>query len=475
MPIKEIMRKKSPENVDDAITEISAIIGEDKVSVKEVDLVSYSHDYWLITLHWLLKGEVPALPNAVVWPETSDDVRKIIKVCYEHKVPLYPYGGGSGVLGGTIPESGGIVIDLKRMRRLQIDEENLILEAETGVNGYYLENYLNKKGYTMGHIPQSLYPSTLGGWIGTKATGQFSTKYSGIEDMILGLEVVIPPSTLLQFKPFPRSATGPDLKKIFIGSEGTLGIITKAWLKIWPYPEKRVLLSYVSDTLEDALDSVKRILWRGARPAVVRIYDIIETKRHFYTIDEAYGKIATVIIIEGDSDIVNVEQRIVESEFKGKKLGEEPVEHWLQTRFIVKEASEFAPLGVVFDTIEVAVDWANAVELYNRVVRAMNSVKGTLFASAHASHFYPQGVCFYFTFAGIPPRGKTAYEYYKEVWDSAMKATIESKGTISHHHGIGRHRVFWLKEELGDAFKLLEAIKQVLDEKDIMNPNNMGL
>ena len=139
----------------------------------------------------MLKGEVPALPNAVVWPETSDDVRKVIKVCYEHKVPLYPYGGGSGVLGGTIPESGGIVIDLKRMRRLQIDEENLILEAETGVNGYYLENYLNKKGYTMGHIPQSLYPSTLGGWIGTKATGQFSTKYSGIEDMILGLEVVI--------------------------------------------------------------------------------------------------------------------------------------------------------------------------------------------------------------------------------------------------------------------------------------------
>lgn len=473
--LDEIMKKSKPKNIENAIKKLSEKLGNKKISIKPADLFSYSHDYWLITFHWLLQGKVPAFPDVVVWPESREDVVEIVKIAHEEGVPVYPYGGGSGVLGGAIPEYGGIVVDVKRMRSVQVHEEDLVVEAETGINGHYLEEYLNKRGYTLGQIPQSLYPSTLGGWIATKAIGQFSTKYGGIEDMLLGIEAVIPPGKIVELKPHPRTATGPDLRKLFVGSEGIFGIITKAWLKIWPYPEERFLMSFASETLEDALDSVRRILRRGAKPAVVRIYDKIETKRHFYKFDEMYGKVGTVIIVEGDPKIARTEKEIVEEEFKGKPMGEEPVKHWLETRFIVKEVSEFAPLGVVIDTIEVAVNWSNAAKLYYNVVNAMKSVKGVLFASAHASHFYPQGVCFYFTFAGLPPKNVSATEFYNQVWDKAMKATLESGGTISHHHGIGRHRAKWLAEELDGAYELLKKIKHVIDEKNIINPGNMGV
>jgi len=472
---KKDVKKESSGKVDKVIDKLSRSLGDDKLSTKRADLLSYSHDYWPIYLHWILKDKYPSLPDAVAWPESKEQVKDIVRWCYRGKVPIYPYGGGSGVLGAAVPESGGIVVDLKRMRSLNISEEDLLVEAESGLNGYYLEDSLNEEGYTMGNIPQSLYPSTVGGWVGTKALGQFSTKYGGIEDMLKGIEVVVPPGRSIELKPHPRTSTGPDLRKLFAGAEGTMGIMTKGWFKIWPEPQKRIKISYASESLEDAVRSIRDVMRRGAEPAVIRIYDSIETKRHFYEYEDIYGKIATVLVIEGDEKIAKAESEVVREEFIGEEKGEEPVDHWLETRFNVKEAPQFVPMGVVFDTIEVAVKWSDAMDLYHNVVESIRPIKGVLFASAHASHFYPQGICFYFTFAGIPPRRKDAEEFYQEAWMEAMNAVLKSNGTISHHHGIGRQRRDWMYGELGEAYNLLKEIKDRVDKRGIMNPGNMGL
>ncbi len=475
LSLNESKKKKRASKVDKVIKKLSDTLDGGRLSTQRADLLSYSHDYWPIYLHWMLEDRYPSVPDAVVWPESIEDVRDIVRWCYRGKVPIYPYGGGSGVLGGAVPEKGGIVVDLKRMRSLKLHKKDLLVEAESGLNGYYLEDYLNERGYTMGNIPQSLYPSTVGGWVGTKALGQFSTKYGGIEDMLKGIEVVVPPGKLIELKPHPRTATGPDLRKFFVGSEGTMGIITKGWFKIWPEPEKRIKLSYASNSLKDAVESIRRIMRRGAEPAVIRIYDEIETKRHFYEYDDIYGKVATVMIIEGDETLADAESKIVREEFVGKEKGEKPVDHWLETRFSIKEASEFVPMGVVFDTIEVAVGWSGAAKLYENVVGALKPIKGVLFASAHASHFYPQGICFYFTFAGTPPRKKDAEGFYQQAWEEAMKAVINSGGTVSHHHGVGRQRRRWMSEELEEGYELLKKIKQKVDKRGIMNPGDMGL
>ena len=475
MKFKEVLKKvKRREGVYEDLVKL---LGKRKVSASESVLFSYSHDYWPISLHWIIHGEIPALPDVVVFPESLEDVVKVVKYAYEKSIPIIPYGGGSGVLGAAVPEYGGIVIDMKRMKRIKIYPKDLIAEAEAGVVGMTLEMYLNHKGFTLRNIPQSLYPSTLGGWIATKALGQFSTKYGGIEDMVIGIEAVIPPGDIVHLKPHPRTATGPDLRKIFIGAEGTLGIVTKAYLKIWPLPERVYKLSFMSDSIEEALESIRRVLQRGVRPAVVRLFDDIETIKWYYWDKKVKkGKVVTIFIVEGDKKLADAEKEIIEEEFRNAiPLGEEPVNYWLEHRFDVREMSEFVPLGFVIDTIEIALPWSKAAEGYHRIINAIRSVEGTLIAYAHASHVYPQGTCFYFIFAGWP-KDRDPNEYYQEVWEAAMKATLESGGTISHHHGVGRMRKRWFKDELGEGgFELLRRIKRAIDEKGILNPGNLGV
>jgi len=471
--VKEIMRRASSN--PEIAKEIEKLLGANKVSYKLVDLISYSHDYWPISFQWLLKGNVPALPDVVVFPDSTQDLIKVVKFANERDVPIYVYGGGSGVLGAAVPEYGGIVIDMKKFRDIEINAEDMFVKVGAGVNGMVLENFLNRYGYTLGHFPQSIYTSTVGGWISTKAIGQFSVKYGGIEDMLLGLEAIIPPGELLSFKPDPRAAVGPDLKSLFIESEGLFGIITKAYLKIWPYPEKRVLLSYASKDLEEALRSVREVMISGAKPAVIRVYDKVETLKWFHMAKKAKGKVGTIMILEGNKELVEAERRIVENAFASSiPIGEEPVKYWLENRFNVKEISDYLPLGIIIDTIEVAIGWSNAINLYNDTINAIRDVDGTLIAFAHASHFYPQGVCFYFIFGGLPSKEKGVLEYYNEVWSSVMKVVIKYNGAISHHHGIGRMRSSWIRESIGDVnFNLLKRIKEAIDKKNIMNRGNM--
>jgi alkyldihydroxyacetonephosphate synthase len=424
---------------------------------------------------WFAKGKIPALPGAVAYPENTEEVAEIVRLSAKHKVPLVPYGGGTGVVGGAIPVSGGLVLDLKKMNRiLEVNDESLLVKVQAGINGWRYEEALNRLGYTGGHIPQSMPSSTVGGWIACRAAGQFSTKYGKIEDLVVSVEAVMPNGKVVKSKTVPRSATGPRLEQLLLGSEGVLGIITEATLRIFPFPEKRVLLSFVFEEVERPLEAVRKILRRGFRPAVVRIYDEAEARLHFRNLKELEGKTLLLFVSEGDAKLTDLEAEVVTEECRkkgGTFRGEEPVKHWLKTRFDVHLVAEMIKTGAVIDTIEIASTWDKATELYHRTIESLHAVDGTVHASGHFSHFYQDGACLYLTFAGFPT---SPDEYYWQAWGAVMETTLKLGGTISHHHGVGLVRARWIREELGEYLEVLKKIKNAIDPLKIFNPGKLG-
>ena len=456
---------------------LQRILGNSNYSSKPIDLMAYSKDATLLSMNWTIEGKLAALPDFVTWPENSSQISEILMLANDEKIPIVPYAEGSSVVGGSLPIYGGIIIDMKKFNKvLSISDENLTVTVQTGINGMNLERYLNAKGYTSGHIPQSLYTSSLGGWIAHKAAGQFSTKYGKIEDMVLGFEVIVPNGEVLDFHPIPRSSTGPQFDKIFIGSEGTLGIITKATLKIWPNPEKRTLISYSFLTIEDSFMATRTILREHIFPAVIRIYDHYETERHFEEVEKAKDRVMVVFICEGNSKLVDLEEEITRAKcelYNGIDCGKAPVEHWFETRFRVTETSSMPPYKIVFDTIEIASSWEDAADVYHNVLDNMDKVQGVLMITAHVSHFYPNGVGIYFSWGGVPPREMNEQDFYQECWDTVIRAVIDAGGSIAHHHGIGINRAHWMEKEWGNAFKYLLEMKEVLDPNNILNPGKI--
>ncbi|MHA2006371.1 MAG: FAD-binding oxidoreductase [Promethearchaeota archaeon] len=468
---KEIKDKSKVES------KLKEIVGVDNVSSKNIDLLAYSKDSTLISMNWTIEGKLAALPDFITWPENIQQISNILKFANKEGIPVIPFAEGSGVVGGAIPINGGIIVDMKKHSKiLQINDKNLTVTAEAGINGMILERYLNAKGYTSGHIPQSLYTSSLGGWIAHRAAGQFSTKYGKIEDIILGMELVLPQGEIINFKTIARASTGPQFDKLFIGGEGTLGIVTKATLKIWPLPEKRILISYAFPTIENSFDAVRNILRENVYPAVIRIYDQFETARHFPDIEKAKDKVMAIFVCEGNSELADLEGKITREKSElnsGIDCGEHPAEHWLETRFRVTETSSMPPYKIVFDTVEVASLWDNAAEVYHTVLESMNQLNGLLMVTAHVSHFYPNGVGIYFSFGGVPTKGMSDLKFYQECWDTTIKAVLEAGGSIAHHHGVGINRSHWMDEEWGTTMKTLRMIKKLIDPNNILNPGKL--
>ena len=450
------------------VKRVKKIVGDEHFSQQEADLISYSLDYWLYGVFLSQKGELPALPSAVVSPASNAQIQKIVRCASQYKVPITPFGGGSGVLGGAIPLDGSIVLNLQRMSRfLNLDELSLVAEFEAGIIGANLELELNNRGYSAGNIPQSLFCSTLGGWISTRAAGQFSTKYGKIEDMVLGMEVVLPDGKLLDIRSVPRRSVGPSLKDLFLGGEGTLGIVTRATISIHPLPRLTIKQSFVFPSIEVAVDVVRQILRAEARPAVVRIFDEAESERYF---PEIGRKVTTIFISEGETEYTDLDGKVIRRiarENGGKSHGEEPVNIWLQKRFDIGLGPVLMQYGGIVDTIEVSALFKDAAKLYKDMVTSMKAVEGVLEVSGHYSHFYREGACLYVTFAGIP---KEPLRYYQDTWDAAMEATLKNNGSISHHHGVGFWRMQYMKQELGDSgVGLLKSIKSALDPGGILN------
>jgi alkyldihydroxyacetonephosphate synthase len=259
--------------------DLEAIVGPRRLSMRAVDLDTYARDMWPRLLLPYRDGKPPAhRPHAVVWPEHVREVVAIVKLARELRVPIVPYGGGSGVCGGAVPVFGGITIDTKRMQQLRaVRDAELICDVEAGMSGERFERELARRGYTFGHFPSSIYCSTVGGWLATRAAGQLSTKYGKVEDRVAGLTVVTGRGEVIETDGPNRALRGPSWTQLVLGSEGTLGLITAARLRVAPAPQLRVFRGFEVDDVATGLAAIRRVLQKGLRPAVVRLYDELDT------------------------------------------------------------------------------------------------------------------------------------------------------------------------------------------------------
>jgi alkyldihydroxyacetonephosphate synthase len=416
--------------------------------------------------------EAPAA--LVARPMDREQVAALLRWASANHVVVTPMGGGSGVCGALGPASGELALDMGAFDRiLEIDETNLICRCEAGLNGYALERQLNAKGLTLGHFPSSLPGTTVGGLIATRSSGQESSRYGSIEDMVLSLAVVLPDGTFAAPRPGPRSAVGPALHELFLGAEGALGVVTEAVLRVHRLPEATIGRGYAFRDLDAGLECMRALMQSGIRPLVMRLYDSEDAAFNGFELRE--GECALVIATAGLKGVAEAEARAVQQlAGDARDLGEEPWERWQRHRFDLSAErlrTLLEPAGAYLDTIELAASWTALPELHARVKTAI-AVGGL--ALCHFSHAYEQGCCAYFTFGGSADGEPEARAAYLRAWEGAMSAASDLGATISHHHGVGQARARWVAAEMGGWMRVWRAVREGLDPDRIMNPRAVG-
>jgi alkyldihydroxyacetonephosphate synthase len=459
--------------MDDLVERLRGELG-DRVRTDPETLEAHWRDSWVLSELDDLEESAPARPRAVVVAQSTADVSRTLVLCREAGVPIVPFGGGSGVCGAILVPDGAVVLStagLSGMR--EIDDRNLTATFGAGTNGMEAERAVEAHGLTIGHWPQSIQISTVGGWVATRASGQFSTGYGNIEDMLLDLEAVLPDGTVLRTRRTPRASAGPDLRQIFLGSEGTLGVVTEVTFSLRSQPEARRGQAFHFADLASGLESIRLLMRVGWRPPVVRLYDAAESGRHFGE-DCPSGRAMLILLHEGPVAAVEAESEAVAelcSEGGGVVADAGVVDHWLRQRNHVPGFRGFLEKGVVLDTIEVACTWDRVTELYERAIDSLRQVPGILLASAHSSHSYRSGTNLYITFVARPESPAGMRDSYRECWRRTLEAVVAVGGGIAHHHGIGRVRKDVLPAEIGaGGVALLRALKTALDPENLLNP-----
>ncbi len=476
---------------DNLLARLRAVCAE--VTLDDAARADAGRDWWPLAIRWATRGAVPARPAVVARPTDAAQVAAVLAACHGARVPVTAVAGRSGVCGSSIPLFGGVSIDLCGLSGIvDVDTTSLLADVRPGTFGPDLEAGLRTHDVTLGHWPQSMDLSTVGGWVACRGAGQYSNRYGKIEDMVTGLEVALADGRVIRTGGVgPRAALGPDLSQLFIGSEGTLGVITETQVRLHPVPPAEGRRAYGFAGFAEGLEVCRRVLRRGATPAVLRLYDHTESARNFDVTDQS----ALVVLDEADEGLLAATLDVVDAECAAagaRPLDEALVERWMGHR---NDVSALAPLyraGIVVDTIEIAARWSALPSLYDACVSALLAMDGTLAASAHQSHAYGDGACLYFTFAGRMPDPPSATAgaagaagdaesdawaegYYTSAWRVVMDAVRAHGGAISHHHGVGINRARFLADALGPAFDVLVGLKEALDPRGILNPGKLGL
>ncbi len=462
-----------------AAERIAGVIGNDFVTIHETDALLTSVDAWPLSLAKIRAGELIPFADIVAYPHNVEEVSQILAICSELEIPVTPVGGGAGSCGGIIPVYGGLHLDLKRMNRIiGIDHDSMVVRVEAGVVGIDLEEHVNRFGYTTGHTPTSLRASNVGGFLATRSGGSMSSLYGKIEDMTLGLQVVIPDGSIIECKAVPRHSVGPDLKQVFIGSEGTLGVITEATLQLFPIPEERRFRSMCFPDITSGLDAIRSIFRAGIRPSVVRLYDETDTAMsiapHFEVDDESC---MLLLAFDGSRERVALDEQQsanICQAHGAQDYGDGPSRRWWEHRYDMYYPSKFLTSGYsIADTIDVVATYDRLERVYWSMKEAMES-EGAI-VLCHFSHMYLHGGSMYMIFFSSQPDAESLWSTYERIWHAGIEACHKEGGVMSHQHGVGLTRSTYTEDELGSSFHVLKMIKQALDPKGIMNPGKLGM
>ena len=456
-----------------------SIVGPENVTQYETDLVLNAHDAWPLSEAKIRAGEMLPLADFVVFPASSNEISQILQLANEKGIPITPVGGGAGTCGGTLPIYGGIQVDLKRMCQIfDIDHESMTIRVQAGVVGIDLEEAVNRQGYTLGHTPTSLRASNIGGFIATRSGGSMSSLYGKIEDLTLGLEVVLPDGSIIHCKAVPRHSVGPDLRQLFIGSEGTLGIITEATLRLFLLPEERRFRSFSFPDVHSGLEAIRNIFRHDITPSVARLYDPEDAAMSFsMNFEFPEGHCIELLAFDGATDSVDLDEgKAVKIclDHGGIDLGEGPSQRWWEHRYDMYYPTRLTTSGyAIGDTIDIVATYDKLENVYHAMKEAMEA--NDVIVMSHFSHMYQNGGSIYMIFFSSQPDAETAWSTYKKVWDDGVAACLREGGTMSHQHGVGLSRSTYTEDELGSSFRVLKDIKKVLDPKGIMNPGKLGL
>ncbi len=447
--------------------------------------------------------------DAVVWPREEKEIVEILRLAEEKNLEVIPFGGGSSVTGGVEPraegKAGSVSMDLARLDRvLRLDATSQTAVIQAGALGPEIEEQLNEQGYTLGHFPESFDHSALGGWLATRASGRQSTGYGDIEDMVLALRMVTPRG-VIDTRKVPSAAAGPSILHLCVGSEGYLGVITEATMRIRPVPEVVDYRGLILRNFAAGVSAIREMMQQGMVPTCVRLSDRTETalaqafrsttgkKWKRKAEDSALKLLASrgysfddgafmILGLEGErEEVENLRAGILRlcRKLGGFHLGTSPGRQWYRSRHETAYFREqLINWGVLVDTIETATTWDNLLHLYGEVRSALRGALeeggGKSMVACHVSHAYREGASLYYTFfAPMDEEGKEE-EQWERVKRTASEAIMKYGGTISHHHGVGYEHAPWMHQEVGDvSLEALKAVKQAVDPADILNPGKL--
>jgi alkyldihydroxyacetonephosphate synthase len=496
-----------PQLTDEARNALAAAVGDKQLHTDNIERAIHAAGKSLPDLLRVRSGQLTSAPDAVVYPLDSQAVAATLRAACQYRLSIVPFGGGTSVVGGVQPVRGDgqasvVTLDTTRMNALlNLDTESRTATFQAGVDGPALEAELGERGYTLGHFPQSFEHSTLGGWIAARSSGQQSDGYGGIDSLLVGVRVVTPEGEI-QTLTVPRTAAGPSLKELILGSEGVLGVIVEATVRIRPKPAVQDIRGMIFPNFRAGTEAIREAALADLPMTIMRLSDSPETELSLLMRQDparkvdptgvflrglrslGYGDQRSVMLygIEGDS-VRRVGREMKEFARIGKrhggmKLGSGPGKKWQADRFHTPYLRDYLlDRGVAIDTMETAFEWKRLVDAHDEVLTAMRQTTeknaGGGIAMGHVSHSYHDGACVYFVviYALDVNRGVEQWQLIKT---DITNAIVKAGGTVSHHHGVGMDHAPWMESEQGVlGCEALRAIKTRLDPDGIMNPGKL--